>query len=51
MDGAIADRVCDERVAELVAALRFQLAGEDRGPVAVAVFEDLEDVAPLGGER
>ena len=45
MEQAIADRVGDGGVAEVVVPLRNgDLAGEDRGSVAVAVLDDLEQI-------
>jgi len=53
VEQSIADRVRDRRVAEIVVvAVGVELAGEDRGAVAVAVLYDLEQVTSLlGGER
>ncbi|MFO0738198.1 MAG: hypothetical protein U0270_20065 [Labilithrix sp.] len=53
MDDAIADGVGDGRVGEeVVPAIVFELARDDRRAKVVAVFEDLEQVAPrLFGQR
>ena len=53
MDDAVADRVCDGRIAEeVVPAIVLELAGDDRRAQAVAVLQDLEQVMPsLLGER
>ncbi len=48
MEQAIADGVGDGGVAEVVMPVPDgDLAGEDRGPVAVAVVDDLEQIAAL----
>ncbi len=48
MEDAVADGVGDGGVAEVVVPLGGrELAGDDRGAVAVAILEDLEQVAPL----
>jgi hypothetical protein len=48
VENPITDGVCRGRVADVVVALRDrQLAGEDRGAKAVAVVEDLDQVAPV----
>lgn len=49
MDEAIKDGVGEGGVPDsLVPVLDRQLAGDDGGAAAVAVFEDFEQVAPLG---
>lgn len=48
MEDAVADRIGDGRIAEVVVPLGGrQLAGEDRGAGAVAILEDLQQVAPI----
>ena len=48
VEDAIADRVGQGGVGEVVVPLgRRQLAGDDRRAIAVAVLEDLEQVATL----
>ena len=48
MEQAIADGVGDGRIAEMVVPLRDgDLAGEERGSVAVAVLDDLEEIPAL----
>lgn len=46
VEDAIADGVGDRRVGEeVVPSLVFQLTRDDRGAEAVAIFEDLEEIA------
>jgi len=48
---SIADSISDRRIGEeVVPAIVFELARDDRRAEVVAVFEDLEEVAPSTGK-
>src|SRR2546425_4767836 len=49
MHDTIEDRVGQGRIAEvLMPAITWELTRDDRGPSAIAVVEDLQQVLPLG---
>ena len=49
MDESVQNSIGQGRIADgLVPVLDRELAGDDRGAAAVAVFEDFQQVAPFG---
>ena len=49
VEQAVADRIGDRWVAHVIVPfLRWQLTREDRRAIAIAIFDDLKKIAPLG---